>query len=293
MQQPQAQLVLDSRALLAEGPCWDHRNGILYWVDIIGMRVHAFHPESGVNRTIQLDQVVGAAVPRHSGGLVAALKHGFHLLDMETGDLKQIADPEADLEHNRFNDGKCDAAGRFWAGTTSADEIEPLGSLYCLEADYSVRKSVPGVIVSNGIGWSPDGKTMYYIDSPTKRIVAYDFEVDSGKMSQPRTVVVIPESGGLPDGMTVDAEGMLWVAHWGGWQISRWNPQTGQQLSAIALPVAQVSSCAFGGADLDELYITTAGVRQSEEELARQPHAGGIFRVKLPVPGTPANFYAG
>jgi sugar lactone lactonase YvrE len=290
---PQVELVLDAKATLGEGPCWDHRSGKLYWVDIAGKRLHVFDPQSGQDRMIQLDQMVGAAVPRQSGGVVAALQHGLYQLDLDTEQLTLISDPEHHLEDNRFNDGKCDPAGRFWAGTTSHQELEPLGSLYCLEPDHTVRKAIDGVTVSNGLAWSPDGQTMYYIDSPTKRVVAYDFDVAAGALSRPRMVVAIAEDGGFPDGMTVDAEGMLWIAQWNGWQVSRWNPHTGELLSVIPVPVAQVSSCAFGGPNLDELYITTAGVRQTEEELAKQPYAGGIFRVKPGVAGLPAHFYAG
>ncbi|MBE1443606.1 SMP-30/gluconolactonase/LRE family protein [Paenibacillus sp. OAS669] len=293
MTQPQAELVLDLKATLGEGPCWDSRSGTLYWVDIKQNQLHAYCPEQGTNRTITLDQMVGAVVPRQEGGLVLALQHGFYLLDWETEQLTFIDDPESDKTENRFNDGKCDAAGRFWAGTLSFDEKEPIAALYVLEKDRRVRKVLDGITVSNGLGWSPDGGTMYYIDSPTKKVVAYDYDVESGSLGQARTVVTIPEGGGFPDGMTVDAEGMLWVAQWGGWQVSRWNPQTGEQIDKISLPAARVTSCTFGGERLDELYITTARTGLSEEELAKQPHAGGVFRVKPGVVGLPTRMYGG
>jgi len=293
MTQPQAELVLDLKATLGEGPCWDSRSGTLYWVDIKQNELHAYRPEQGTNRTITLDQMVGAVVPRQEGGLVLALQHGFYLLDLETEQLTFIDDPESDKTENRFNDGKCDAAGRFWAGTLSFDEKEPIAALYVLEKDRRVRKVLDGITVSNGLGWSPDGGTMYYIDSPTKKVVAYDYDVESGSLGQARTVVTIPEGGGFPDGMTVDAEGMLWVAQWDGWQVSRWNPQTGEQIGKISLPAARVTSCTFGGERLDELYITTARTGLSEEELAKQPHAGGVFRVKPGVVGLPTHMYGG
>jgi sugar lactone lactonase YvrE len=293
MTQLQVELVLDVKATLGEGPCWDHRTGLLYWVDIAGMKVMIHHPISGENRTIQLDQMVGATVPRESGGLVLALQHGFYLLDLETEKLSFIADPESSLTGNRFNDGKCDAKGRFWAGTMSMKNQKAAGSLYCLETDGSVRKAVGDVTVSNGLGWSPDGRTMYYNDTPTQRVVAYDFDPASGELGQVRTVVTIADDNGSPDGMTVDAEGMIWVAHWDGWQVSRWDPHTGKQLASIPLPAARVTSCTFGGADLDELYITTASIDLSEADRADQPHAGGVFRVKPGVKGLPTQFYLG
>jgi sugar lactone lactonase YvrE len=289
----QVELIVDAQATLGEGPCWDHRSGLLYSVDIKGQRVHILNPQTLEDRTIQLDQMVGAVVPRQSGGVVLALQHGLFLLDLETEQLTLVNTPEKQLQDNRFNDGKCDPAGRFWAGTTSHLEEKPVGSLYCLEADHTVRKMIDGVTVSNGLAWSPDGRTMYYIDSPTKRVVAYDYDIDTGAISGQRTIITIPEGGGFPDGMTIDVEGMLWIAQWDGWQVSRWNPHTGEMLTAIPIPVAQVSSCTFGGPNLDELYITTARVRQSDEALAKQPHAGGIFRVKPGVAGMPAHFFAG
>jgi sugar lactone lactonase YvrE len=289
----QAELVLDAHAVLGEGPCWDHRSGLLYWVDIFEKQIHVFNPQTAKDRIIQLDQMVGAVVPRQDGGVVAALQHGFYWLDLETEQLTLISDPESHLPDNRFNDGKCDPAGRFWAGTTSHQEAEAIGSLYCLDFAHTVRQMVNGVIVSNGLAWSPDGRTMYYIDSPTKRVVAYDFDLATGALSQLRTVITIAEDGGFPDGMTIDAEGMLWVAQWNGWQVSRWNPHTGELLGTIPVPVAQVSSCAFGGPNLDELYITTARVRQTAEALAKQPLAGGLFRAKPGVSGLPTHFYGG
>jgi len=287
------ELANDAHAILGEGPCWDHRTGVLYWVDIVGRRIHMWNPLTTKNRTIQFDQMVGAVVPRASGGVVLALQHGYYLLNLETEELTLIHDPEQHLEDNRFNDGKCDPAGRFWAGTTSHAEEHPIGSLYCLEADHSVHKKENGVIVSNGLAWSLDGSTMYYIDSPTKQVLAYDYDQASGAISRKRIIITIPDEDGFPDGMTIDAEGMLWIALWNGWQISRWNPHTGEKLQSYPLPVAQVSSCTFGGPDLDELYITTARVRQSDEDLAKQPHAGGIFRLKPGVAGVPAHFFAG
>lgn len=291
--QPSAELIWDGRATLGEGPSWDHRRSLLLWVDIEEKQVHYFNPTEGSNRTIQLDQMVGAAVPRTQGGLVLAMEHGLHTLDLETERLTKLIHPEEGMEGNRFNDGKCDEAGRFWVGTMNMRDDQPTGALYCLETDGTLRKEVEGVTISNGLGWSPDGQIMYYIDTATKRVVAYDYSPADGKISNRRTVVSIPEDEGFPDGMTVDEEGMLWVAHWEGWQVSRWNPQTGEKIGSVRLPVARVSCCAFGGEHYDELYITTARTGLTEEQLAEQPHAGGLFRIKPGVKGRPTFFYGG
>ncbi|OAS17742.1 SMP-30/gluconolactonase/LRE family protein [Paenibacillus oryzisoli] len=282
------------QANLGEGPVWDHTTGELIWVDINGQAVHLYNPADGSSRTIRLDQKIGAAVPRQQGGMVLAMQRGFHLLDLETETVTPVKDPESQLPNNRFNDGKCDRAGRFWAGTMAQNESAPTGSLYCLDIDGTVRTLEDGCItVSNGLGWSPDNTIMYYIDSPTKKVVAYDYDGETGEISNPRTVVTIAEDEGFPDGMAVDNDGMLWVAQWGGWQVGRYNPMTGEKIGSIAVPVERTSSCAFGGEHMNELYITTASVGVSEEDRVNQPYAGSLFRIKLDVKGPQANFYGG
>ncbi|TBL72686.1 SMP-30/gluconolactonase/LRE family protein [Paenibacillus thalictri] len=284
------ELVVDAKATLGEGPCWDEQAGKLLWVDIVEKRVHIHDPASGSNRVIQLDQEIGAVVPRTGGGLMVVLRNGFYALDLETEQLQQIVDPEADQPGNRFNDGKCDPKGRFWAGTMDLKEkVKEAGKLYCLNVDGSLRTMEVNVTTSNGLGWSPDHKVMYYIDSPTKQVAAYDYDVATGSISNKRIVVELGEGEGFPDGMTVDEEGMLWVAQWGGFKVSRWNPQTGERLSYIPVPAARASSCAFGGENRDELYITTARTGNDEE----YPLAGGVFRVKPGVRGLPTYSYGG
>ena len=284
-------LVWDGKAIIGEGPSWDHREGHLVWIDINGKTVNLFDPQKETNRTILLDLKVGAAVPTQQGGLILAAEQGFYLLDLKTEQLTLLSSPEEDKPLNRFNDGKCDRAGRFWAGTMSRDGKLPTGSLYCVEASGIHRKAVENVTISNGLDWSLDHKTMYYIDSRTRQVVAYDYSLHSGEITNPRTVVTIPDGEGVPDGMTLDAEGMLWVAQWGGWQVSRWDPATGKKIGSIAVPASQTSSCAFGGEDYDELYITTARNGLSEAQLEKEPLAGGLFRIKLGVKGNPTNFY--
>lgn len=279
------ELVLDAQATLGEGPSWDDEHQVLYWVDIAGHKIHIYDPKTNSDKVIQTDQPVGAVVPSKSGGLTVAAEHGFYTIHPDKEQWTPIADPEQHLPENRFNDGKCDAKGRFWAGTMHNGGKENEGALYCLHTDFSVRKVLEPVSISNGIAWAADNETMYYIDTPTRQVVAFDFDLDTGTIRHKRVVVTIPAEQGLPDGMTIDAEGMIWVAHWGGYQVSRWNPKTGEQIQSIQVPVAKVTSCAFGGEKLDELYITTARIDLTPQELAEQPHAGGLFRIKTNVKG--------
>jgi len=287
------QVVLDAKVMLGEGPSWESDGKRLYWVDIVGKQLHVYDPETDSDEAFDIGQMIGAVVPRKSGGVVLALQNGFHTYDFETKQLTLIGDPEEGISNTRFNDGKCDAAGRFWAGTMSMDGTPGLGSLYCLDTDGSIRKAFGNVTCSNGIAWNPDNTVMYYIDSPTRQVVAYDFELATGSLSNPRVAVQLSEDDGVPDGMTSDEEGMLWVAVWGGWRVSRYNPATGEQLAKVDVPAEQSSSCAFAGEGLDVLYITSARTGISEEGLAAQPLAGGLFRVKTDVKGAPTYAYGG
>jgi sugar lactone lactonase YvrE len=288
------ELILDARALLGEGPIWDARASVLYWVDIAGCKVHIFKPATGGDRAIDVGQPVGTVVPRRAGGVMVALRDGFAALDLDSSALTMIADPEAHLPGNRFNDGKCDPAGRFWAGTMrQAEDQRGGGSLYRLDPDLSVHKMLGDVTVANGIAWSSDARTMYFIDTPTMTVAAFDYNLETGDIANPRPVVHTPDGPGFPDGMTIDAEGMLWVAYWGGWRVVRWNPHTGEALAVIELPVERVTAPWFGGPNLDELYITTARVGLNDAGLANQPHAGSIFVARPGVRGLAAFDFAG
>lgn len=288
------ELVLDIKATLGEGPSWDAEQQLLYWVDIPNQHIHIFNPQDGSDHILTMPSSVGAVVPRASGGLVAALKDGFYAVDMETGETQLLArSPDADDPYKglRFNDGKCDAAGRLLAGTLSGERH--VSKLYRLQNDLRVETLIEGVSISNGIAWSPDHRTMYYVDSPTKEVVAYDYDLDTGVISNKRVVIKTPEDQGVPDGMTSDAEGMLWVAQWGGYRVNRWNPYTGECLQSIEIPAAHVTSCVFGGVDLNDLYITCARDGLSEEQLQAQPQAGGLFRVRTHVQGMPTYAFQG
>lgn len=287
----EVELVIDAKARLAEGPSWDAEEKRLYWVDIEGFKLHIYEPDSGRDTVHEMGQHIGAVVPYDRHLVMVALKNGFHLYDLAAGKLTLLLNPESHRDDNRFNDGKCDANGRFWAGTMSLTDKKNQGALYCLLNDGHVRTVLTEVSLSNGIGFSPDHKKMYYIDTPTGRIDQFDFDLDSGEISNRKSLFSLPEGTGFPDGMTVDAEGMIWVAHYGGSQVSRWNPDTGSLIQHIEVPASQVTSCCFGGEDLDELYITTARNGLSEDKLVETPHAGGVFRVRPGVKGQPTYRY--
>lgn len=291
---PEFEIVVDTPALLGEGPCWDQERQQLYWVDIYQKRLHIFQPSSATNRTIQLPDLIGCAVPRAAGGMLLALQNGFATLDLESEALTYVTDPEADLPDNRFNDGKCDPAGRFLAGTMdNKEEGAVTGSLYSVAANFEVRRLFEGVAISNGIAWSPDYGTMYYIDSPTQRVVAFDYDLDKGTVSNRRVIITLTEPNVFPDGMTSDLDGMLWIALWGGESVTRWNPATGELLERIYLPALNVSSCTFGGPQLNELYVTTARKGTDEATLAKYPKTGSLFRIQTDVTGMPSFAFAG
>ena len=282
----QAELALDSKVFLGEGPLWDTEKKSLWWINIFDGELFCFHPESGENTRYEMGQQIGTVVLQESGGVAVALENGFYGFDPESSQLELIVDPENDKPGNRFNDGKCDPAGRFWAGTMEKVEEQATGALYCLDGNGNCDQKETGVFISNGIVWTSDQKTMYYIDSPTRKIDAFDYNVETGGLSNKRTAFEIPEGMGYPDGMSIDSDDNLWVALWNGWCVAKFDPVSGELLGRIELPVANVTACAFAGDDLNELYITTARKGNSEEELAKQPHAGSLFHAKVDVTGT-------
>lgn len=285
-------VVLNCNADLGEGPIWDPDSQTLYWVNILANELHIFDPASGKDRHIDCGQMVGTVVGRKSGGLMVAMTNGFASVNLETEEIRHIVDPENNPEA-RFNDGKCDPAGRFWAGSLPLSENVPEGSLYSLETDLSVKKRLSQITIANGIVWTSDHKTMYYIDTPTMKVDAYDYDIETGDLSNHRVAVTVPEEFGWPDGMAIDVEDKIWVGHWGGWQITRFDPLTGETLQVIKLPVAQVTACAFGGPDLNRLYITTAKTGLDAAALEKQPHAGNLFVIDVDVSGVPSDKFAG
>lgn len=284
--------LVDAKARIGEGPIWDERLGCLYWVDILGCTIHRTHPNSTADDQLKLDKMVGAVALCEDGSLVAALEDGFARIRFETGLVEPIwtATEEAG---NRFNDGKCDPDGRFWAGTMSLTGQKNVGSLYCLQTDLSVATVLGGVSISNGLAWTDDKKYLYYIDSPTREIWRFDYDPSAPRLTGRTTVVRIPDGEGVPDGMTIDREGNLWVAQWGGGRVSCFNPRTGKRLDQILFPVSQVSSCTFGGPDLGDLYVTTAWNTLPDEARRQQPEAGALYRVRTQTSGFPADRFRG
>src|SRR5262245_40159807 len=267
---------LPARALLGEGPLWDAEDRALYWVDIKGCAVHRFDPASGQDTRWPTPEPVGSLARRAAGGVVIALRTGFHFLDLETGAVTPVARPELDRPENRFNDGKPDRRGRFWAGSMHDPETAPTGALYRLDPDASCHRMVDGLVCSNALCWSPNGRTMYHADTIRRVVWAWDADPARGEIAHRRVFVALTGEDGAPDGATVDAEGFLWLAHWDGWCLTRHDP-TGRVERVLRLPVQRPTCPAFGGPNLDVLYVTSATIGLSAAALAAQPWAGGIL----------------
>jgi D-xylonolactonase len=285
--------IWNAHAALGEGPLWSVREQALYWVDILNHRLHRYSPQQQEKRSWQFDQEISAVAERKDHpGLIITRRHGFAFFDPATQQLERLTAPEAHLPGNRFNDGKCDRRGRFWAGTMDFECMQPTGSLYRLTPDLICEKMDTGYVITNGPAWSSDQTTMYHNDSATGRVYAFDFDPERDTISNKRVFLQFSEEDGSPDGMTTDAEGGLWIAHWGIGKLTR-HDATGKVLRTIALPCTQVTSCAFGGAKLETLYITTAAVGLSELQLEREPLAGGLFALDIGIAGVPANAFGG
>ena len=284
------EIALDIRAELGEGPLWDEQRQRLLFVDIMRGHVHEFDPAAGTDRIVEFPWPVGAVALHEDGNWVLAAANGFHAANPATGQTRLIAAVEADRPDNRMNDGYVDARGRFWAGTMNMHKVRHAGTLYRLDSDRSVSPMVIGVSTSNGIDWSPDNRTAYYVDTPTGRIDTFEFDLASGVLGHRRPFVEIASADGFPDGLIVDAEGFVWVCLWKGAAVRRYSPD-GRLDRVIAMPATQVTKCAFGGPDLDELFITTAWIGLSESQRDEQPLAGALFRIHPGVKGKAANRY--
>jgi len=281
----QAEVGMDAACRLAEGPVW--YRGHLYWVDIDGARLHRARPGQTEWESWDVGGKVGAAVPAQDGRWLLALDRGLAWFDPETGEIRHALDnPEPDRPGNRFNDGKCDPVGRFWVGTLSMCKEPSAAALYRLGPGMRLERVLDGVTTSNGLAWTADGKVLYYIDTPTRRVEAFDYDLQLGTLANRRTVIDLQGEQGRPDGMAIDRDGRLWVAMWAGWGVLGINPHRGAVEARIEVPVEKVTSCCFGGPDLCELFITTAR-GEGEGVLPDQPHAGGVFRIRMDVPGRP------
>ncbi len=274
-----AELIADTRCMIGEGPVWDQRRHCLIWVDVPAGLIHSFDPPTQTIATRQAGQPVGSVALCAGDGVVAALRDGFGLIP-DSGEVMNVfAEVEKDRLGSRMNDGKCDCRGRFWAGSMAINHTPAAGTLYRVEYAHGQLRAfaqLHGTTVSNGLDWSDDNARMYYVDSATQRIDMFDFDVDAGRLNNRRPFVVIPRADGLPDGMTVDAEGCIWVALFGAGKVRRYTP-LGKIDMEVRVPVTLVTSCAFGGDDLRDLYITTARHRLNATEVAEQSTAGGVF----------------
>lgn len=273
------EIVLDHVCELGEGPMWDAANQRILWLDIKQGKIHQYNINTQLHTYFNVGEMIGCIAPRENGGLISGVENGIAFIDMEKNIVEHIINPEEGLS-NRFNDGKCDAAGRFWVGTMSKTEEENKGNLYVMETDLSVKKKIENVTISNGIAFNADNTIMYYINTPTNYIFGFDYNIENGDINNQRVVIDLTHESGHADGMTIDEEGMLWIAFYGGWSVRRYDPNTGKLLQQIELPVENVTCCTFGGTDLNDLYITTASQNMNEEQLQQQPHAGKLFVVK-------------
>lgn len=281
------QLLLDSQAALGEGPAWDSARSRLTWVDIYAGHLHIYDPKTNFDEKIEVDAPLGCAAPTRGGNLILGMRHGIASLHLDTVKLTLLASPEARLPGNRFNDGKCAPDGRFLAGTMDNSEQAASGALYSYSPNGTLKTLVRGARISNGLAWSRDHKTMYYIDTPTFEVKAYDYDLDSGEIDNPRVAVSIPPRLGFPDGMTSDAQGRLWIALWGGAAVTVWDPANGQLLESIPIPAKNVTSCVFGGENGTELFVTSARKGLPPADLTEYPLTGGLFRVQTNIEGMP------
>lgn len=279
--------VLDAKALCGEGPVWAPEEQALYWTDIPGFTLNRFDPATGRNQAWRMAEEVCCFALCEGGGFIAALRTGFALIDPGRGTINHIARPRADDAEIRFNDGRCDRSGKFfWAGTMHLPRTRKAGELYRLAADGTCTRMAGDVLVSNGLAFSPDGRRMYYSDTRSRMVWRYDYAPESGAITNQTVFATPSEDQGRPDGAAVDAEGGYWSACFAGGQVIRYTPD-GRVDRQIHLPVTNVTMCAFGGPELDVLYITTARENLSEEQLAKEPLAGGLFAIQAGVRGLP------
>jgi len=295
MERNNIRCVVDAKALLGEGTLWDPQAQCLWWIDIYSNAIHRYDPLSKQSQSFATPRPPGCLAIRRSGGLVVAMGDGFYFFDPATHQFHHIIDAESNIAETRMNDGKTDRQGRFWSGTVFDVEgkiSSPLGALYRLDADLSCHKMVEGVSCSNGLAWSPDSRTLYFTDSAIPHVWAWDFDADTGAIENRRVFIDLSAINGVCDGATVDAEGCYWLTLPFKSKVQRYDP-SGQLMCTIELPTDAPTCCEFGGKDLDVLYVTTARLRRTSDELKGQPLAGGLFALDVGVKGLPASPFLG
>jgi len=291
---PEVELLVDAKDILGEGVIWNPDDQALYWCDNLKSNIQRYDPTSGAHRVWAMPESVGCIVFREKGGICAAMKSGFAFIDdLDNLDIRYIVDPEPGMDGNRLNDGKCDRAGRFWCGSMDENLAKPTASLYRLDPDLTCHKLDTGIIVSNGIAWSPDNRTMYFSDTRAEALYAYDFDIASGAVSNRRVLVDTSDKPFRIDGATVDADGFYWCAEVHDWHIGKYAPD-GAQVDRIRVPVRQPTMCTFGGRDLDILYVVSATRFLEPGEAEQQPHAGGLFAIHgTGATGLPEPYFKG
>ena len=291
-----ADYICGKGAILGECPIWDDAAQVLYWIDCRAPALHRLDPDTGAVRSLPLAETIGSfALRRHAdkeGGAVAALASGFHVLDLDSGATTLIGNPEPDQQDNRFNDGRVDRTGSFWAGTMNRRHLGPTGTVYRLDPDRTITPQFGEITVTNGIAFAPDGRRLYFADSPTRTILAFDLDPETGVLSNRRVFVPPDAAPGYPDGAAVDAEGYLWSARWLAGCVARFDPE-GRLDRTITVPVTRVTCCAFGGPDLKTLYITTASQGSRRDGPPPEPLSGGVFAAHPGPKGLAENRYAG
>ena len=286
-----ATLIYDAKATLGEGPVWEQTKEFLFWVDIEGCRLHAHKPLSNKNESWDFNEMIGAAVPMENGKILLAMESGLSTFDFtsqNTTSLGVLTNTDTEM---RMNDGKVGPNGNFWIGSMHKGFKPRAGNLYRVSKNLETKIQVPETTISNGMAWSLDHTRFYYIDSPEHRVFVFDYDIKTGHIEHRRVLFTIPESMGTPDGMCIDNEGMLWIAHWGGSCVRRWNPDTGKVIEKIAVDAPLVTSCCFGGKNLNTLYITTASSGMTKKELEDSPLSGGLFSHETKVSGPATIFF--
>ncbi len=290
----QPHCIWQANAQLGEGTVWSVREQALYWVDILGMRLYRFDPVSAKKAEWSFTEPISALAERLSSNeLLVTLRSGFAFFNPLTNQLTKLTNPEPERLNNRFNDGKCDAQGRFWAGTMDADCKAPTGALYRFNPDQTCSTHDDHYAVTNGPTWSLDGRTFYFTNSAKATVFAFDFDPKEGTISNKRVWLKFEKHEGVPDGMTTDADGRIWIAHWNGSCVTCHDPKSAKELARATLPTRLITNCAFGGADMQTLFISSARDGLTEAQLASEPLAGGLFCVRVASPGLASFLYAG
>ncbi len=284
--------VLDCKARLGESPVWSSAEQVLYWVDIDAPSLNRFDPATGHNHALPMPESIGCFALREQGGFIVALRGGIWLARADGTLERQVAKAPYDPAHHRFNDGRCDRQGRFWAGAMNEKRDANSAALWRLNADFTLTSMLDDIMVSNGLAWSPDGRTLYHADTPTHTVRAFDFDPATGTPSRPRVFAQWPGETDRPDGGAIDSAGNYWTAFFRGGKVLQLSPE-GEMLAEFEVPALCPTMCAFGGPDLCTLYVTSASNRRPAEELAQYPRSGGIFALRVAIPGLPEPHYAG